>query len=74
MSALSASEQAEHLMATVREVLKTDVSPVVMQEVEQMVRDTLAPMVSRAVRLEVNRPWRWQFRLGRLEFALRWRR
>lgn len=74
MTTLSPAEQTRVLMQTVREVLKTDVSPMVMQEVEQMVRDALPPIIERAVRSEINRPWRWQFRIWRLELALRWRR
>lgn len=67
-------EQVTAMMQTVREVMKSDISPMVLQEVETIVRDHLAPLVERAVRAEINRPWRWQFRIWRLEFALRWRR
>lgn len=68
---MTPEQQAKVIERTVCEVIKEHITPAISHEVERITSDRLMGMVQYVVRQETNRPWRWHFKVGRVEIALR---
>lgn len=72
MSLPISPEQASKIIEDVtRTTIKEFCFPQVHYEIQGIVSTELHEMIQREVRIQINRPWRWQFKVGRIEVALR---
>lgn len=71
---MTPEEHTKVIERTTREVIERFVKPTVDHQIDRIVTERLIGLVQNLIRQETNRPWRWHFKIRRVEIALRWRR